>query len=81
VKNSQKIKRIDALTSTQTKTTQTGTFDKGNINMILTKVKQGLCRHKVTRGITLVISTNKKIVRCKSCEAIFEMDSIQGGSK
>lgn len=79
MKNSQESKRIDALTSTHGKNALSSTFDKGNISMLLTKVKQGLCRHKVTRGVTLVIETNKKIVRCSSCNAVFETDSVQGG--
>ena len=80
MKNPPKIKRIDALTSTQGCTAlSSSTFDKGNISMLLTKIKQGLCRHKVTRGVTLVVETHKKIVRCRSCKAIFEVDSIQGG--
>ena len=77
MKNSQKTKRIDAVTSTPGINARKSTFNKGNLNVILSKVKQSLCRHKVTRGVTLVISTHKKIVRCKNCDAVFEVDSIQ----
>ncbi|MCM8529033.1 MAG: hypothetical protein NE327_21095 [Lentisphaeraceae bacterium] len=79
MRNSQEIKKTDAATSIHNKTTRMGTFDKGNISMILHKFKQTLCRHRHTRGVTLVIATNTKIVRCIHCEKLIQMESILGG--
>ena len=80
MKNSLDKKRTEVAASIPSKNAHNSTFDKGNLNVILNKVKQALCRHRHTRGVTMVVATDKKIVRCYDCGKLLELDSIQGGS-
>ena len=44
--------------------------------MYLHKIKQMLCRHRVTRGVTLLIDTQEKVVQCRSCNLRFVAKSV-----
>lgn len=53
------------------------TLKQGKLNMISRFFKQSLCLHQNTRGVTMIIETNEKIVRCVDCDHTFVTDSIQ----
>lgn len=80
MKNSQDIKKTVATNNGQAITLLEGKNQQGKLTMFTRKVKKLICGHKVTRGVTLVTSTNKKVVRCVDCSALLERDSIQGGN-
>lgn len=81
MKNSQDNKKAVATNNGQAITLLKGNNQQGNLTMLLNKVKQCICRHKNTRGVTLVTAHNSKVVKCCDCSKLIIVPSILEGDK